>query len=969
MNSRAALALALSTVLCGLLLPFAPVLVNDPVLSWPKDPDRPESSLALLVPYRPLSLDVRLPCTTLRPARADTVVFASHRPDDAHGAARGLTVLAGAGTVRITSDGSGLYQGAAPAGDCALRIRANTTETVVELDGDRLTAAHRDPPQVSAFATALDPAAASGMSAVAHTDARFESSPALLKILLLATQVLLLGGCLFLLWRGDSRRRRRWLPRRPGWLDGVMLTVLGAWAVAGPMTDDDGFYAAMARAAADTGYVGNYYHWFNVTEAPFSLLQELLTPWVQLSQAPLWLRLPSLVAAFGTWLVLSRGVLPRLTEHQPRILTAAVLLCWLLPYGIGVRPEPWVALGLASVLALVLRALAHGRAFPLGVAVALAGLCAAITPSGLVAFTPFLGLARPLSRLLKARRGGLLVLACASTGLLAVFADTSLGAVLEATRVHGEIGPALAWHEEIVRYFFLLDEGSMGSFARRFPVLLALGLLLLLPVLRLRIRNRVSDTLPPLAAVAGPGIALAAGLGLLWLAPSKWTHHFGSLTALATVVTALVLAELPAALRLAGYTWRGGLALTAGSAVLVALAMAGPNTWYGYSQFGVDPKLPSILANPLLWLAIGLVLAWCWRDLLPAPRLILVLGLVTSLLLTAGTFALATWRLRDSWSMAKENFRHVLGQSCGMADEVSTLTYQRLTPQHSVPSPGGAPTPPPEEQPVWGTFGRLGGPGHEWFTGEVLTPWHPLPALGPGQDISVQLAGKLNGGNTASVHFGHQDKLLAEQTVTDVQDSPDWRETGLRPPPGATQVRVKLRDGTVGAGGWLATTAPRLRSAHPLLALLGPDRPVMIDWQLSLAFPCLRAARVSHGLTEAPEYVLVPRIRDRCKRYGAACLPFGVPGIAREEPQGGSFLPAHQAAAARPELPTRFAGLPERSRRMGDDWGALIRYDYPFGGHGYRLELRERLVAGWEWGWRQPIVPSLEKQREQYANN
>ncbi|MCO1581527.1 arabinosyltransferase domain-containing protein [Crossiella sp. SN42] len=967
MNTRAVLALALSTVLCGLALPFAPVVVNDPVLSWPKEPDRPESSLALLVPYRPLSLDVRLPCATLRQPKPDTVVFASHRPDDAHGAARGLTVLAGAGSVRISSDGLALHQGAAPAGDCVLRIRAGTGETVVELDGDRLAAAHRDPPQLSAFATTLTPAAARGMTAVAHTDARFESSPALLKTLLLGTQVLLLGGCLFLLWRNDSRRRRRWLPRRPGWLDGVMLAVLGGWAVAGPMTDDDGFYAAMARAAADTGYVGNYYHWFNVTEAPFSLLQQLLTPWVLISQAPLWLRLPSLLACFGTWLVLSRGVLPRLTGAQPRILTAAVLLCWLLPFGIGVRPEPWVALGSASVLALVLRGLAHGRVFPLGVAAALAGLCAAITPSGLIAFTPFLGLARPLSRLLRAKRGALLVLACASTGLTAVFADTSLGAVLEATRVHSEIGPALHWYEEIVRYFFLLDEGSMGSFARRLPVLLALGLLLLLPVLRLRIRNR-GEGLPPLTAAVGPAIALAAGIGLLWLAPSKWTHHFGSLTALATLVTALVLAELPAALRLAGYTWRGGLALTAASAVLVALALAGPNTWYGYSQFGVDPKLPSILANPLLWLAIGLGLAWLWRDLLPAPRLVLVLGLATSLLLTIGTVALSTWRLRDSWSMAGENVRHVIGRSCGMADEVSTLAYQRLVPQGTAPSPGGAPNPPPEDQPVWGTFGRLGGPGHEWFTGEVITPWFALPALGPGQDISVQLAGKLTGGNNASVHFGHQGQVLAEQTLTDVLDSPDWRESGLNPPPGATQVRVRLRDGSVGAGGWLAGTAPRLRSAHPLLALLGQDRPVMIDWQLSLAFPCLRAAKISHGLTEAPEYVLVPRIRDRCKRYGAACLPFGVPGIAREEPQGGSFLPAHQAAAARPELPTRFAGLPERSRRMGDDWGALIRYEYPFGGDGYRLELRERSMGGWEWGWRQPIVPSVEKQREEHAN-
>ncbi|MBP2475387.1 hypothetical protein JOF53_004259 [Crossiella equi] len=957
-------ALVVATVLCGLLLPFAPVVVRDPVLHWPKDPDRPVSSLALLVPYRPLGLDVRLPCTALRPAVADTPVFATHRPDDAEGAARGLTVLAGAGSVRVSSDGRALWRGEVPAGACVLAVRASTTETVVELDGRRLAAVAGDPPQVSAFATALPSEAARGVAAVVRTDARYESSPALLKLVLIGLLVLLVGACLVRLWRDDPRRHRRWVPRRPVLLDAGVLLVLAAWGVGGPMTDDDGFYTAMARAAADTGYVGNYFHWFNASEAPFTLLQHLLTPWVLVSQAPVWLRLPSVLAAFATWLVLSRGVLPRLTGNPSRPLLALVLLAWVLPFGIGVRPEPWVALGSAAVLALVLRALAHGRVFPLGVAAALAGVCAAVTPSGLVAFTPFLGLARPLLRLVKPRGTGWLVVACASTGLLAVFADTSLGALLEATRVHAEIGPALHWYEEIVRYFFLLDEGSMAGFARRLPVLVALGLLVVLPVLRLRIGNRATSASPPLAGAVGPAVALAAALGLLWLAPSKWTHHFASLTALGTVVTVLVLAELPAALRLAGYRKPMRLLLAGGCAVLVALALAGPNSWYGYSQLGVDPRLPAVLANPLLWLAAGLAVAAWRRDLVPAPRAILVLGLVTGLVLTTGTFALATWRLRDSWSMAKENVRHVLGTSCGMADEVHTLAYQPLPALTRSPSPGGAPSPAPEEQPVWGTFGRLGGPGHEWFTGEVLTPWYSLSG---GGTVAVQLSGRLNGGNTATVQFGQAGKVQSEHTLTDVLDSPDWREFAVRPPDGATQVRVRLADGTVGAGGWLATTPPRLRTASPLLALLGTDRPVLVDWQVSVAFPCLRAPRISNGVTEAPEYVVVPRVRDQCKRYGAACLPFGVPGIAREEPQGGSFWPAHQAAAARPELPTDFPGLPERSRRMGDNWGALIRYDYPFGSDGYRTEVGERGLFGWEWGYRQPIVPSIEKRREEYA--
>ena len=57
-------------VICGLALPFAPVVVSTPTLAWPRDQARVESTLLPLTAHRPLGLDVRFGCDTVRRAAA-----------------------------------------------------------------------------------------------------------------------------------------------------------------------------------------------------------------------------------------------------------------------------------------------------------------------------------------------------------------------------------------------------------------------------------------------------------------------------------------------------------------------------------------------------------------------------------------------------------------------------------------------------------------------------------------------------------------------------------------------------------------------------------------------------------------------------------------------------------------------------------------------------------------------------------
>ncbi len=56
----AAVPLGLAAVVLAIALPFVPVRVNDPLVTWPADPARTRSSVVMFMPYVPLQLDVRI---------------------------------------------------------------------------------------------------------------------------------------------------------------------------------------------------------------------------------------------------------------------------------------------------------------------------------------------------------------------------------------------------------------------------------------------------------------------------------------------------------------------------------------------------------------------------------------------------------------------------------------------------------------------------------------------------------------------------------------------------------------------------------------------------------------------------------------------------------------------------------------------------------------------------------------------
>ena len=158
-----------------------------------------------------------------------------------------------------------------------------------------------------------------------------------------------------------------------------------------------------------------------------------------------------------------------------------------MPLDLGLRPEPWVAVGTVLTFLAVERAVATRRVLPLAAALTVAGATTAVTPGGLMAVAPVLAAAVPLLRGLRARTdlqlAGVLraaplvavLIAAGSSALLLMAADQGAAALAEAVRVRGRIGGGLPWYQEFERYALLLTPGDVqGAIGRRAAVLATL---------------------------------------------------------------------------------------------------------------------------------------------------------------------------------------------------------------------------------------------------------------------------------------------------------------------------------------------------------------------------------------------------------------------------------------------------------------------------------------------------------------
>ena len=931
-------------LLAGLALPFAAVWVDGTTVTWPAPGKPVASSSAVFAPYRPVTLTATVPCTALRAAAPAAVALATGTGSD------GLVVTAESAQL----DGHRVPWNL-PAGtvDCrAVITAAHGQVSVLGPDGQRTDLSGQPVPKVFGFRTALPPAAAAGISVTATTVDPFTSTPSAVKDGLIAVQVA--ATCL-VLWRLSRFPRWRVRPRlrwRPvWWVDVGVLVTLAGWAVIGPLAVDDGWATMIARNVAATGNPGNYYRWWNAAEVPFALSQELLAPFTAVSVAPLWLRLPSTLLAVATWFVLSRGVLGaalpvRATTGWVRLLAAVFLLAAWLPFNLGTRPESYVALGVAAVLALSMRA---RDVRGLGILALVVAVTIPISPNGILVAAPILVFAPRLLAALTSSGKSRLALAAhvlgltcvVALGLTIIFADQTWDALVTATDWHVFFGPTLRWYDEPDRYRYLLGTDQQGSAPKRLPILLALAMIPVVGALTVRRRNRdvVGRASARMAAVVVVALLLFA------ISPSKWSYQFGALAGpLAALLTVGVVLVARRARRPDRYLVIAGIG---GSALLIAaatLAFDGPNAWWLPAVYDVpwatEPPRPLgiPLNQPLTWLAATAALSVVVRRggrVVRAPAVVVLTAVGVVLALLLGSFAAAPLR-RSQGALAMTNLHRLRGdRPCGLAEDVQVLPDGPILATAAgqvdrldgfAAQTGYLPTAAPPDAPGTGTSTHLWGSRtpDERATGSMTSAWFVLPPLPDSGGLAISVSGRTDDGNSLTFEFGTSggqgivglgDVAPVDRPAPDENPAhPLWRTIGIDAtdvPAGADRVRIRAVDGRSDDLGWLAFTGPRLRSTVALTDFLATRGPVLLSWPMAFLFPCVHdVAGVSAGVARTPLTVIdSPRphlTEDRKADDGgvfAALTTFGdlyeVPSRLRDHPEvdWGSVLVAGDTAA------------------------------------------------------------------------
>ncbi|HEY9266845.1 MAG TPA: arabinosyltransferase domain-containing protein, partial [Mycobacterium sp.] len=762
----------LGILLCA-LTPLLPVKQTTATILWPQasNADGFVSDItAPLVAGAPRSLDASIPCRAVATLPDDGgLVFSTIPPGGIEAGRNGLFVRAYADSVVVAfrdSVAAVAPRDAVEAGACStIRLWANVGAVgadFVGIPGATGTLAPEKRPQVAGIFTDLEVPAQAELSARVDIDTRFITSPTALKLAVMVLGVACVVASivgLALLDRRSGRHLPRALRRRrrvglATWLaDAGVVGTLLVWHLVGPQSSDDGYNLTIARVSGEAGYTANYFRYFGASEAPFDWYQSVLAQLASISTAGIWMRLPATAAAIGTWLIISRCVLPRLggrlARNRVAVWTAgAVFLAAWLPFNNGLRPEPLIAFGVVAVWMLVETAVGSRRLTPVAVAIVIAVFSVTLAPQGLIALAPLLAGARAVARVVSERRATdgraaplAPLLASASLIFVVVFRDQTLATVAESARIKYVVGPTIPWYQDFLRFYFLTVEDSVdGSLTRRFAVLILL--LCLFGLLMVLLRR---GTVP--GAVNGPVWRLAGttaiGLLLLTFTPTKWAVQFGVFAGLAGAlggVTAFAFARV-------GLHSRRNLALYVTALLFVlAWATSGINGWFYVGNYGVPwfDKQPVIVGQPVttiflvLAIAGGLLAGWLHfrmdyaghtqvadtgrnRALASTPLLVVasimvVLSVASMLKATAGRYPVYTTGAANLSALAAG----LSADSCAMADHV--LVEPDTNAGMLQPVPGQR----------FGEYGPLGGEDPVGFTpngvSDTLEPAEPVAA-------------------------------------------------------------------------------------------------------------------------------------------------------------------------------------------------------------------------------------------------
>ena len=212
-------------------------------------------------------------------------------------------------------------------------------------------------------------------------------------------------------------------------------------------------------------------------------------------------------------------------------------------------------------------------------------------------------------------------------------------------------------------------------------------------------------------------------------------------------------------------------------------------------------------------------------------------------------------------------------------------------------------------------------------TSEVTTKWYNLPEAKDNTPVlAVSAAGNIyhhdvNGveqeGMELSLEYGTIDDSgkvtnTGEEELSAVGATPKWRNLRLpldKLPQDANVVRLVATDDSTDEEDWLAFTPPRVPELDTINNQFSKDTPALLDWAVALQFPCQRTFDHFAGVTEIPEYRILPDSSAQTSLTDFQSF------------SGGGAMSTAEAVNYSYEIPSYL------NNDWARDWGAIEKYE------------------------------------------
>ena len=151
-----------------------------------------------------------------------------------------------------------------------------------------------------------------------------------------------------------------------------------------------------------------------------------------------------------------------------------------------------------------------------------------------------------------------------------------------------------------------------------------------------------------------------------------------------------------------------------------------------------------------------------------------------------------------------------------------------------------------------------------------------------------------------------------EIEMMDVGATPKWRN--LRYPLAdipdeANVVRIVAVDDSTNEDDWVAVTPPRVPELTSMTSRFDSSRPALLDWSTALQFPCQRTFDHYAGVTEIPEFRILPDAPAQTSLTDFQSF------------SGGGAMSTSEALNYSYEIPSYL------NNDWNRDWGSIYKYE------------------------------------------